>query len=63
MKSPEERYRHDAEFKMLVDWMEAAIHRAQYTPSEMREAALLASTHFEMHTAPRIGGATLIGGI
>ena len=44
------RYNDDGDFHMLVDMMESFIHRAQFTPSEMREAAVLACIHFEMHT-------------
>lgn len=51
--SPEQRYRNDASFKALVDTMEHFIGKAQYTPSEMRDAALLASIHYEMrHVRP-----------
>lgn len=46
----ESKYLNDAEFHTLVDSMEAFIHHARYTPSEMREAAMLASIHFEIHT-------------
>ena len=43
-----ERYHNDPQFHMLVDYMTAAIHRCDFTPSEMREAALLASINYEM---------------
>ena len=42
MKTPRERYQNDNNFRVLVDTMVANIHRCNYTPSEMREAALLA---------------------
>ena len=48
MMSPKERYQNDPEFKVLVDTMEAMIHRAEFTPSELRMAALLASINYEM---------------
>jgi hypothetical protein len=47
-KSPEDRYLNDNEFHMLVDLMESFIVKAQFTPSEMREAAVLASIKYEM---------------
>ena len=47
MMSPEQRYLVDPWFNKLVDLMEYHIQRAEYTPSEMREAALLACIHFE----------------
>ena len=44
------RYESDPAFRVLVDHMEANIHAAEYTPSEMREAALLASIHYELRS-------------
>lgn len=48
MKTPEERYMCDASFRQLVDTMEAMVRHARFTPSEMREAAMLASIHYEL---------------
>jgi hypothetical protein len=45
--SPEERYLHDPQFKRLVDMLEKQIHECQYTPTELREAAILAAIHYE----------------
>lgn len=42
--SPEERYRRDRDFAYLVDCMTAMVDRCHYTPTELREAALLAAT-------------------
>lgn len=47
-RSPEDRYATDVDFKALVDMTEALIERAQYTPSEIREAGVLACIHYEM---------------
>ncbi len=47
MKDPQERYLSDPAFKMLVDSMEIEIQRCNYSPSELREAALLAAIHYE----------------
>ena len=46
--TPSERYYRDPMFHQLVDTMEAAIRRCDYSPSEMREAATLACIHYEM---------------
>lgn len=43
MKTIRERYNTDNDFHMLVDHMVSFITLARYTPSEMREAAILAS--------------------
>lgn len=46
----EERYYRDATFRQLVDWMSYHIRNADYTPTELREAAILAATMHEMYT-------------
>ena len=38
-----ERYHRDTQLKMLVDSLDMQIHRAQFTPTELREAAILAA--------------------
>lgn len=48
--TPHERYLRDPAFKQLVDMMEHMVHTCKFSPSEMREAALLASIRFEMAT-------------
>jgi len=52
MKSVRERYLTDVHFHTLVDMMVSQIEQCQYTPSEMREAAILASIIYnEMHVS------------
>ena len=48
MMSAETRYRDDNQFRALVDKMEHMVQDLQFTPSEMRDAAMLACLHFEM---------------
>lgn len=48
MKSPREKYLNDPEYHQLVRMLEDFIERAQFTPSELREAAVLASINYEM---------------
>jgi len=43
MKSLRDRYNIDIHFFTLVNLMVNQIHTCKYTPSEMREAAILAS--------------------
>jgi hypothetical protein len=51
--SPEERYRRDPEFRVLVDMLYASIERAQYTPTELRETVVLAATKYAFtHAMP-----------
>lgn len=44
---PRDRYLRDPEFHQLVDHMRAMIERAQFSPSELREAAILAAIIYE----------------
>lgn len=50
--TPEDRYRHDPTFHSLVDILEAHLHAAEMTPTEIREAAMLAAIHHEMRRSP-----------
>lgn len=50
--SPKEKYQNDPEYHALVDMMVKFIDGCKYTPSEMREAAVLASIICEQN---RIG--------
>jgi hypothetical protein len=48
MKSPREKYQKDPEYNHLVCMLESMIARARFTPSELREACVLASINYEM---------------
>jgi hypothetical protein len=48
MKTPEEKYRNDPEYHSLVQLLESFIERAAFTPSELREASILACINYEM---------------
>lgn len=58
-RTPDARYRGDAKFRALVDMMEAYLHNADFTPSEMREAALLAAINFERRRIRFVHGYTM----
>ncbi len=45
---PNERYMRDPVFHALVDRLYEAIAGAQFTPTELREAVILAATKYEM---------------
>ena len=48
-----ERYQTDSHFRALVDTFQALIHQAQFTPTEIREAAMLAQIMYEsIHPRP-----------
>ncbi len=50
MMTPEDRYRRDPVFNRLVDLMQAQLEEnscQQYTPTELREAVILAATMYE----------------
>jgi hypothetical protein len=42
MMTPRERYERDAVFAALVDFMRRGVREMHYTPTEVREAAVLA---------------------
>lgn len=53
--SPVERYHTDAHFRQLVDMLYIAVEQAQFTPTEIREAVMLAQIKFEeLHIRPLI---------
>jgi len=53
LMSPEERYQCDPWFHKLVDTLTHFIIAAKFTPSELREAAILAAIHYEYFTTKR----------
>lgn len=50
MKTAQEKYSNDPYYRTLVDQMVSIIETAQFTPSEMREAATFASYLHEMRS-------------
>ena len=48
MKTPKDKYMNDPEYHHLVNMLESLIERAHFTPSELREASILASINYEM---------------
>ena len=47
MKTPSEKYENDNNYRQLVDMLTALIHQAEFTPSEIREACMLACIRCE----------------
>ena len=48
MQSPRDKYMNDPEYHHLVHTLEGLIEAARFTPSELREACVLASINYEM---------------
>jgi len=48
VKTPREKYMNDPEYHRLVDMLGQFIESARFTPSELREACVLASINYEM---------------
>lgn len=48
MKTPQEKYENDPQYATLVNVLYQMILTAQFTPSELREAATFASIKYEM---------------
>lgn len=48
MKSPREKFLNDPQYNHLVRTLEGMIEQAHFTPSELREACVLASINYEM---------------
>lgn len=47
---PRDKYYRDPAYYALVNAIEQIICRAEFSPSEIREAAVLACINYEMHT-------------
>jgi len=53
MKTIKSKYQNDPQYAACVRMMESMMHNNQFTPSEMREMAVLASINYEMsHHCP-----------
>ena len=53
MKTPKEKYANDPNYRLLVDMLEALIVQAEFTPSEIREACMLACIRHEQYRRMR----------
>lgn len=51
--TPAERYQTDPAFHLLVDFLRGMLGQGDYTPSELREAVILAATIHEADTIRR----------
>ena len=49
MKTPNEKYENDHSYRQLVDTLTALIHQSEFTPSEIREACMLACIRYERY--------------
>jgi hypothetical protein len=54
--SPWDRYERDPAFRQLVDVIEMTLHQARFTPTEVREAAVMACVRFEQRNFARNRG-------
>lgn len=57
VKTPREKYMNDPEYHQLVCMLESFVERGHYTPSEMREAVVLACINYERTIDPRVSEA------
>ena len=55
MKTPNEKYENDPAYRQLVDMLEEFIVQAEFTPSEIREACMLACIRHELYRRIRLG--------
>ena len=55
MKTPKEKYANDHNYRRLVDMLEALIVQAEFTPSEILEACMLACIRHEHYRRIRLG--------
>ena len=53
LKSPLDRYEQDPQYRALVDTIEGLLHKCQFSPAEVREAAVMACIRYEMRTGFR----------
>lgn len=51
MKTPKEKYLNDNHYRTMVDMMVSCIDKCNFTPSELREMAILASIIYEEKTS------------
>lgn len=47
------RFERDVHFRSLVSMLEATLHDHQFSPSELRDACILAATRYEMRVCRR----------
>ena len=55
MKTPNEKYENDPAYRQLVDMLTALVHQGEWSPSEIREACMLACIRHEIYRRIRMG--------
>lgn len=55
MKTPNEKYTNDPSYRQLVDTLTTLIYQAEFTPSEIREACMLACILHEQYRRNQAG--------
>jgi len=53
MRTPRQKYDNDPRYHNMVDTLEKMLHEAYFTPSEVREMAMLACINFEFRKPRR----------
>ena len=53
MKTTTEKYLNNQNYSKLVNTIESLMHQADFAPSEIREACILACTRYELRTLKR----------
>ena len=57
MMTPTEQYKYDSKFRKIVDILRHELMNCEFTPSELRQAVILAATmHAEQNIRPIIFG-------
>jgi len=52
VRTAQDKYENDVQYKAFVDHIEGLLNNATFTPSEVREMAMMACINYEMRRLP-----------